>query len=227
MKKILLLTVGIIFYFQAFSQSQNNYSYSVGIKAASFGDFPKLMNEVRSAESFTPSYLNGIVFKFNDNQISYRFIGSKYTNNDYSFKNVCQDCETVNGNFSDFTLKAGFERSLIYGVFQPFYGLDLGYRRIYFDGIANNVSNNALLYDVIVEKNGALIHPLIGVKVNLLKSKFTISAEAGLDILYSNDRETKTLNDGNRTTSIANFRRWGFNNLPLSMLSLQYNFGHQ
>ncbi|KHJ39694.1 hypothetical protein PBAC_02050 [Pedobacter glucosidilyticus] len=227
MKKILILTLGILFYSQAFSQSQNNYSYSFGIKAANYGDFPRLMNEVRGTNSYRSSYLNGFVFKFNDNQISYRFIGSKYANSNYSFKNICHDCETVTGNFSDFNLKAGFERSLIYGVVQPYYGLDLGYRKIYFDGTANSANNNALLYDVIVEKNGALIHPFLGVKVNLYKAMFTLSAEAGLDILFSNDKETKTLNDGNRTTSIANFRRWGFNNLPLSMLSLQYNFGRQ
>lgn len=227
MKKLLFLTLAIIIYTQSFSQSQNNYNYSFGIKAANFGDFPKLMNEVRGSDSYNSSYFNGFVFKFNDNQISYRFVGSKYYNNNYSFRNICYDCETVKGKFSDFILKAGFERSLIYGVVQPYYGLDLGYRKIYFDGIANNANNNTLLYDVVVEKNGALIHPLLGVKVNLYKAMFTMSAEAGIDILYSNDRETKTLNDGVRTTSIANFRRWGFYNLPLSMLSLQYNFGRQ
>lgn len=227
MKKLLLLTLGIIIYSQTYSQSQNNYGYSFGIKGLSFGDFPKLMNEIRSSDSYRPSSMNGVVFKFNDNQISYRFIGAKYYNDDYTFKNICHDCETVTGNFTDFTLKAGFERSLIYGVIQPFYGLDLGYRKIYFDGTANSANNNALLYDVIIEKNGTLIHPFIGVKVNLYKAMFTMSAEAGLDILVSNDKETKTLNDGNRTTSIGNFRRWGFNNLPLSMLSLQYNFGRQ
>src|SRR5690606_11222958 len=146
----------------AFSQSQNDYSYSAGINLFSYGEYPKLLNEVRSSENYRTAAIKGLNFKFNDNQISYRLIGTIYSENDYSFKNVCNDCETVTGKFKQFSAKLGFERNIIYGIVQPFYGIDLGYKTITFFGTSRDQSN-AALYNVLVEINGGLFFPFFGV----------------------------------------------------------------
>lgn len=207
-----------------FSQSQNDYSYSAGIDLFSYAEYPKLLNEVRSSESYRATGFKGLVFKFNDNQISYRLLGTIYSNDDYSFKNICTDCETVNGKFKQFSAKLGFERNIIYGVVQPFYGLDLGFKKISFSGTSRDQSN-VPLYDVEIEKNGGVIYPFLGFKVNLIKARVTFSAEAGIDMLYSHDKETKT--DNGNPPDINNYKRWGFYNKPLGMLGLQFNFGVQ
>ncbi len=206
-----------------FSQSQNNYSYSAGFNLFSYGEYPKLLNEVRSSDNYRSAFINGLIFKFNDNQISYRILGSRYTNDDYSFKNICKDCETVNGKFKQFTAKFGFERNIIYGTVQPFYGLDLGFKKTSFSGISSDQAN-AALYNVEIQKNGGVIYPFLGVKVNLINSQLTFSAEAGIDMLYSHDKETKTTAG---SVTIDNYKRWGFYNQPVGMLGLQFNFGNQ
>jgi len=223
MKRISIFIFLIFITTVAFSQSQNDYSYSAGISLFSFGEPPKLLNEVRSSDSYRSATLNGLIFKFNDNQISYRLIGSFYSNDDYSFKNICHDCETVSGKFKQFAAKFGFERNIIYGTVQPFYGIDLGFKQLTFSGTASDQSN-APLYDVEIEKNGGVIYPFLGVKVNLIKARLTFSAEAGIDMLYSHDKETKNTAG---SLSIANYKRWGFYNKPLGMLGLQLNFGSQ
>jgi len=224
MKRIYTLIFFIFITTFAFSQSQNDYSYSAGISLFSYGEYPKLLNEVRSSDSYRTSAFNGLIFKFNDNQISYRILGSLYSNDDYSFKNLCKDCETVTGKFKQFSAKFGFERNIIYGTVQPFYGLDLGFKKINFSGTSRDQSNTPL-YDIEIEKNGGVIYPFLGVKVNLIKARLTFSAEAGIDILYSHDKETRT-NNGN-PPDINNYKRWGFYNKPLGMFGLQFNFGTQ
>lgn len=206
-----------------FSQSQNDYSYSAGIDLFSYREYPKLLNEVRNSESYRVSGFKGLTFKFNDNQISYRLLGAIYSNNDYSFKNMCTDCETVTGKFRQFTTKLGFERNIIYGLIQPFYGLDLGFKKISFSGTSRDQGNTPL-YDVEIEKNGGVIYPFLGFKVNFIKARLTFSAEAGIDMLYSHDKETKITAN---SLTVDNYKRWGFYNKPLGMLGLQYNFGIQ
>lgn len=206
-----------------YSQSQNDYSYSAGIRLFSYGEYPKLLNEVRGSDSYRRAAFNGLIFKFNDNQMSYRVLGTIYSNNNYSFNNTCLNCEKVDGKFEEFSAKIGFERNIIYGPVQPFYGLDLGFKKMSFTGSSKD--SNLPLYDVSIEKNGGLIYPFLGIKVNLIKARFTLSAEAGIDILYSHDKETKT--DFNDSANINNYQRWGFYNKPLGMLGLQFNFGDQ
>lgn len=208
-----------------YSQSQNDFSYSAGIRLFSYGEYPTLLNEVRESDTYRTAFFNSLIFKFNDNQMSYRVIGTIYSNNNYSFNNICLDCEQINGELNEFSAKIGFERNVIYGPVQPFYGMDLGFKKIGFTGSAKDVYTNLPLYDVSVKKNGGLLYPFIGVKVNLLKARLTFSAEAGIDILYSHDKETKTYADGSFT--IDNYKRWGIYNKPLGMLGLQFNFGDQ
>ncbi len=225
MKKLFTLALIIFLSQPIYAQSQSEYSYSIGFKLYGYGEFPKLMNEIKGSEDYRSSSFNALVFKFNDNQMSYRIIGARYTNDKYSFKNLCKDCETVTGKYTDFTAKIGFERNVLYGIVQPYYGVDLGYRKIDFDGSGRD-NNSGQGYNITVEKNGGIVYPFMGVKINILNSRLTLAGELGVDVLYSHDKETKTDN-ANNLINLSNFRRWGFYNQPLGQLSLQFNFGNQ
>ncbi|OAQ40586.1 hypothetical protein A5893_06480 [Pedobacter psychrophilus] len=223
MKKTLLLITLLAISKITFCQSQSDFNYSIGISALTIQEYPKLLNEVRNGNIFYTSGFNGITAKVNDNQISYRFQVSNVKEDNYSFKNECENCEVVIGDYKSFDLKMGFERSLIYSKIQPFYGIDLGYKRANFDGKSNNANNNTFLYNANIEKNGGLIYPFLGVKYNVIPA-ITISAETGIDFIYTHDKEIKSDNT-NAPTSVNNFSRWQFNTKPLGLLSLQFNFG--
>ncbi len=223
MKKLFaVLTLQFLMLF-AYSQSQTDSNYSFGFKLFSVEEFPKFLNEVRPSSIYNTTSFNGLIFKVNDNQISYRFQISSYKNNDYSFKNECKDCEIVTGKYKDFNIKIGFERNITYSRIQPFYGIDLGYRASTFNGDSKNAKTAAFLYNANIDKNGGKIYPFVGVKFNILKS-LTISAESGLDFLYTYDKEIKSTNT-NTVQSVNNFKRWQFVSKPLGMLSIQFNFG--
>lgn len=193
----------------------------------SYKEVPKLQNEYRGGEmKYLPAYLSGIMIKFNDNQISYRLSGSAFSKSDYSFINNCKNCEIINGNFKDYQLGLGFEKNILYGVIQPFYGSDISYKRITFEGTAFDIKSNSFLYDSYVEKSGAMLSPFIGVKANIFRARFTISAEAGLDLMYTYEKETKTDLADNQL-SLNTFNRWGVFGKPLGLLSLQINLGNQ
>lgn len=223
MKKIFLLFIMQFFAFISFSQSQNDSNYSLGLKLMTFEELPKFLNEVRTNPKFNITTFNGLIFKVNDNQISYRFQVSNFKNNDYTFENECADCEVVTGKFTDLNLKMGFEKNLNYTRLQPFYGLDFGYRGITFVGEAKNTGTSAFLYHANINKHGATIYPFLGIKFNVIKT-LTISAESGIDFLFTSDKEIKSTNN-NAVQSINNFTRWQFASKPLGMLSLQFNFG--
>ncbi len=203
---------------------QSDYSYSLGIKAFSIEQFPKILNQVDDSD-FQKNGFTGLIFKFNDNQISYRISGS-YLEKDYSFRNECVDCEQVDGRLSDFTAKLGFEKSLIYARLQPYFGIDLGFRKNLFKGSAKDASTTPYTapYDTKAEKNAAFVSPILGLKLNVI-DRLTLAAEASLDLTYSYERQEKNYQDASRTRSVVRYNKWEFLNKPLGMLSLQYNFG--
>ena len=225
MKKIYLLLISLFIPFFSFSQIQSGIS--VGIKLAEYADFSKLMNETRG-NSYKPqlSKLNGITVKFNDNEFSYRIQASKFEDDDYSFYNHCQTCEIIEGNYKGKEAKIGFEKNLLSGNFQPFLGTDLGYRNVTFQGRANNPKANSYLYNTDVDQNGGLIYPFIGIKGNFLKSRVTLSAETGLEVLFNYEKETRT-NNLDEIISQDKYRRTRFNTKPLGALTIVYNFGYQ
>lgn len=223
MRKLLLLFIIQLTAIAVFAQSQSDSNYSIGIKLLAIDEQPKLLNEVRDNSTFYISGLNGLMLKINDNQISYRFSAYTFKKNDYSFKNECSNCQIVNGDYNSLALKIGFERSLIYSKLQPFYGADLGFKRVAFDGQSTDQTTGAFLYNVNIEKNAATINPFIGIKYNIVRT-ITISAEAGFDFIRTSDKEIKT-QANNTLISSNNFNRFQYNSRPLAQLSLQFNFG--
>ena len=223
MKKIYLYFLFQFFILFAVAQSQSDSNYSFGIKLFSVEAIPKMMNEVRENTNYQTPSLNGLVFKVNDNQISYRFQINMLKTNNYSFKNECATCETVTGNYDEFNFKIGFERNLTYSRLQPFYGIDLGYTEAKFNGESKDFKSNAFLYNANLQKNGVLAYTFVGLKFNIIKY-LTLSAESGIDFIYSFEKEIKS-NNSNVVISSNSFRRSRFVNKPLGMLSLQFNFG--
>ena len=223
MKKIYLYLFFQFFILLAVAQSQSDSNYSFGIKLFSVEELPKMMNEVRENTNYqTPSF-NGLIFKVNDNQISYRFQISTLKQNNYSFKNECADCETVTGNYDELNFKIGFERNITYSRLQPFYGIDLGYTAAKFNGVSENSNSNTFLYNANVQKNGVVAYSFIGLKFNIIKY-LTLSAESGINFVYNYEKEIKS-NATNTVISSSGYTRSRFVNKPLGMLSLQFNFG--
>lgn len=223
MKKLIPILFFQIFAITCLAQSQSDSNYSLGIKLLSIDEQPKLLNEIRDNSKFYNRSFNGYMLKINDNQISYRFLISTFKEKDYSFTNECSNCEIVNGAYKSLELRTGFERSLIYSKFQPFYGIDLGYKKATFDGTSKDKTSDAFKYNTNIDKNGVSFTPFIGVKYNFVRS-VTLSAEAGFDFIYTSDKEIKT-SSSNAMISVNNFNRWQYNSRPLAQLSLQFNFG--
>lgn len=162
----------------AYSQTNGDYLYSVGVKGYSYMQMPKIMNQT-AGNTYLNSYFNSFLLKFNDNLFSYR-LGGSYLNRNESFRNNCDNCDLVSGKMKDYAFKIGFEKNLTYSKIQPYLALDLGYRSNKFDGISNNINPilNAQADEasavipanqVIATKEGFTITPVIGIKISLLK----------------------------------------------------------
>lgn len=224
MKKINILFLLLICGANSFSQSQNNSTYSVGLSLLSYGEVPKVLEEIRSADSFQQSMFNGIIAKFNDNQISYRFLANRYFKNDYTFYNICKTCEIVKGKYTGYEFKMGFEKNLIYAKLQPFFGVDLGYKDAVFNGTANNATNNQNLYTAEVQKKGGVFYPFLGIKYTPT-THITLSAESGVNVYGNFINEIKRYPDANKTINTRRTSDWEFLTQPLGIFSIQYNFG--
>ncbi|MEO8794953.1 MAG: hypothetical protein ABI390_05765 [Daejeonella sp.] len=203
---------------------QSDFYYTVGFKLLSFEQLPKILNALNSNE-FYASKLNGLIVKFNDNQLSYRISGS-YLQKDISFENQCTDCEQTNGKLTDVQIKIGFEKNITHSILQPYFGMDIGYRNNNFKGesISMNMPNSDSSYDVTTEKNSIVYGPVLGIRLNAIKH-LTLSAESGIDLLYSYERQTKAYRDAGRTQTFQKYNKFEFLTRPLAFLSVQYNFG--
>lgn len=217
----LLLTVCSV---NTIAQSQNNSTYSVGLNLFSYGQVPKILEEVRIADSYQAGKLNGIIAKFNDNQISYRFLASRYFKKVYSFFNECKTCEFVRGKYTSYEFKMGFEKNLIYAQIQPFFGVDLGYKDVTFNGQTTDAVYMQNLYTAEIQKKGAIFYPFLGLKYSPI-THITISAESGLNIYYNFTKEIKRYPDANKTIATNNTKDWEVLTQPLGIFSIQYNFG--
>ncbi len=216
MKKLLLSIICLSICISAFSQSEGNYNYSIGVRGYSLMQFPKILNQVNS-QDYVNAYLNGLMIKFNDNQISYRINGN-YFRKDISFANQCNNCEIAEGTVTDYSFKIGFEKSINYAKVQPYFGADMGFRSSSFIGEIN--TNNPISlqkpYNVDTDKNGFVIAPIIGLKINPVKN-VSFFAETSLDFYYSYERQETIQQNADNTRTFAKYNKWEFLLNPISV----------
>ena len=207
MKKILFSIFCLLISYSAFSQNDENYNYSIGLKAYNIMQMPKILNQTNS-DGYMHAYLNSILVKFNDNQISYR-IKANYFKKDISFNNQCSTCEIAQGNMKDYAFTVGFEKVLNYAKVQPYFGTDVGFRVNNFTGEVKtvNTKSTSLPYNVDAEKNGLVIAPLLGIKVSPFK-QVSFFVETSLDFYYSYERQETIQQDAANTRSFTKYNKW-------------------
>ncbi|RZL07564.1 MAG: hypothetical protein EOO89_22880 [Pedobacter sp.] len=223
MKKILLSFCFALCYMAAFAQVSSDYEYSVGLRVYSSMQTPKILNQVNS-QDYSTKYANSIFIKFNDNQLSYRIIGGYYSKQ-LTFSNQCEGCQTASGKDSDYFLKIGFEKSFNYSRIQPYLGFDIGYRSNAFTGVVmnNQPGSTAPNYNVEINKNGLLLSPLLGIKVNVVNG-LTFFAEGTLDFYYAYERRETVDQVAGSPTVNNRFTRLEYLLNPVA-LGVQFNFG--
>ncbi|MEO5911590.1 MAG: hypothetical protein ABIP95_11925 [Pelobium sp.] len=224
-QKYVLITLIILYSISGFSQSKNNSGYSIGLKLLSVEELPKFFNEVRTGSKYEVIPYFGAMLKYTDNQISYRLVVSNSSIKDYSIKNECETCEVMMGKYKSTTVKIGFEKSSTYTRLQPFFGTDIGFKLASFNGDASDSNSSTFLYKAYSEKTGAIFYPFVGLKYTFTKF-LTLSAETGIDFLYSYDKEVKSF-PGTASPYSNRVFRWNYNFKPLGLLSLQFNFGER
>ncbi|TZF83876.1 hypothetical protein FW774_10475 [Pedobacter sp. BS3] len=198
------------------------YAYSIGFNFIQYLQIPGILS-TQNDSYYTP-YFSGVILKLTDNQISYRLQGS-YFKKDLSFENNCPDCEIANGKVEDYTVKVGFEKNITYTRLRPYYGADIGYRDNEFKGISSDgKSPGTTLYDAQAKKNCLVITPFIGLRLNII-DHLSITAEAAMDIMYAYEKQDKIYYDTPRTHTQVKYKKMEYLFRPLSMLTLQYNFG--
>lgn len=203
--------------------TQRLYMYTIGLKLYGLEEFPKILNQVNS-NHLVNTPMSGIFVKINDNQISYR-LGVNFYTKDISFKNECEECEEATGTVKDFSTKIGFEKNFVYGTLQPYLALDIGYRRNSFKGDVENASSEMYTnpYEAITLKNSFLMSPNFGLKFNPT-GHLTLALETGLTVLHSYEKQERIQKE-DRSRFFSQYNKWEFLLKPVSMLSLQYNFG--
>ncbi len=216
MKKILICVFCFLISHAAFAQFTGEYNYTIGIKAYSRLQNPKILNQTNS-QDYINAYFNGLTVKFNDNQISYR-ISVNYLRKNITFSNQCATCEIATGDMTDYSFKVGFEKNINYSKIQPYFGGDIGYRANQFTGeiTSANQKNTSAPYNVDTDKNGFVFAPLIGIKVNPIKN-ISFFAETSLDFYYSYERQETIMQDAANTRTFAKYNKWEFLINPISV----------
>lgn len=223
MKRFLLLINLSLFSVASFAQMSGNYNYSIAVRGYSLVQMPKLLDEPNSYH-FNNAPFNGVMVKFNDNQISYRLNGTFY-NKSRKFYNNCETCEEANGKVLDYSFKIGFEKSFNYAHIQPYFSIDMGYRYNRFMG---NIENRnelkamakaaASLERLKVEasKSGFIASPVIGVKINLIE-QLSFFAEGNLEFFYFYEKQERIAYDVENTKSINKYTKSEFLLNPISV----------
>jgi hypothetical protein len=217
MKKILFLsTFCLLISTSVFAQVEGNYSYSIGLRGFSMMQTPKILSQTNSNE-YTTTYLDGILIKFNDNQISYRLRGNYFKNN-ISFSNQCAACEIATGSSRDYSFTVGFEKGFNYAKIQPYFGSDFGFRATSFAGEVRNANPKSMVmpYNVDTEKNGFILSPLVGLRVSPIK-EISLYVETSIDFYYSYERQETIQQDLANTRSFAKYNKWEFLLNPISI----------
>lgn len=231
MRKPLLFALLSLFVLTASAQVSSDYGYSVGVRAYTLKQMPRIMDELDS-RYFTSAPLNGIMLKFNDNQISYRLNGTYYKKSKQFFNN-CETCEEANGKLVDYSFNIGFEKNFNYSRIQPYFGADLGYRSNTFTGDLQN--RNQLRAERLAQvetgpvqvdasKTGLVLSPFFGIKVSPV-AQVSLFVEGNLDFFYSYERQETTLQDAGNTKSLKKYYKSEFLLNPVSA-GIQFHFGN-
>ena len=211
MKKILLSLFTLFISFTSFAQTGADYNYTIGFRAFSLMQLPKILNQTNT-QDYTKAFANGAMLKFNDNQISYRLSGS-YLNDDIDV----MESDNGTGKIQDYSIKMGFEKNFNYGIVQPYFATDLGYRSHEFDGIIN--SGNATK----VTKHGFTLAPGFGLKLNVAR-QLTFYVEGSVEFFYFQNKYENTP-PGSTDRIISKNYQSQFLLTPLST-GLQFHFGN-
>lgn len=215
MKKILLSLIVLCTSLTLFAQSSADYNYTIGLRGFTLMQLPKVMNQTNT-QDYVKAYGNGLMFKFNDNQISYRISGNYYRS-DEEFDNTCASCEIARGKVTDYSFKIGFEKNFNYSRIQPYFGFDLGYRSNRFTGTISPKSALVGSTDQTVDasKNGLVLTPVLGLKVNIIP-QLNVFAESNLDFYYSYEKQDLTQPNGVART-VTTYRKWEYLLNPVSI----------
>ncbi|WP_028296035.1 hypothetical protein [Olivibacter sitiensis] len=212
------------------STSPSDFMYSIAVRAFALEQFPQLLNQPVPGDLFA-SYLNGLMFKFNDNQFSYRLYASYFDKKNVNLDNVDNDLsKRANGHLKNLALKIGFEKNLTYTKLQPYFGFDIGYMRQHFDGntqlmLAGAPDSNDFEENTIDRKNTALLSGFIGIKLNIT-SQFTLLAEANANTTYSFQKtDVSSENSEGFQFQQKQKEKWEYFFSPIGQIGIQFNFG--
>jgi hypothetical protein len=210
MKKLLVLLAVLILSHTAYAQMDGNYNNSIGIQAFGVLQVPKMLNE-SNKDKYINTYFNGLMIKFNDNQISYRISGT------YLDKNInFNDVDATVGKVKDYAFKVGFEKNFNYSRIQPYFLMDLGYRSNEFNGTINTTTQ------ADISKSGVIVAPGFGLKINAFKT-LTFFAEGNLEFYYFQAKDD-TIAQGATERTTSKYYKSQFLLNPLSA-GLQFHFG--
>ncbi len=209
-----------------------DYWYTVAVRAYAYEQFPSILNQP-SGQPFQTSYLNGILFKVNDNQIGYR-LQAAYFDKDISFDNECDGCATANGGLKNTTVKIGVEKTVNYSRFQPYFGTDIGFMIQRFNGIVGPIANPTVKAED--SKNALLVSPLVGFKIYVVP-RLAVGVEANFTMAYTYQKSNQYArlkdSEGNYTDKVeyetipnqTKRYRWEYFFAPVAAITLQYSFG--
>ena len=197
--------------YSANAQIDGSFNNSISVRAFGIMQVPKIQNESKK-DNYVNGYLNGISLKFNDNQISYR-LSASHLKDDIDV----MESDNGTGEIQDYSIKMGFEKNFNYGIVQPYFVSDLGYRSHEFEGVVNSSTSTK------VTKHGFTLAPGFGIKFNIHK-QLTLFAEGNVEFFYFQNK-LETTAAGSTARNINKNYQSQFMLNPL-FTGLQFHFGN-
>ncbi|SFC51817.1 hypothetical protein SAMN05421747_11343 [Parapedobacter composti] len=201
------------------SNFNTDFGYTVAIRAYAYEQFPQLFNQSAEQPNRSSSF-NGLLFKLNDNQISYR-LQAAYFDDVVSLDNACEGCPpSMTGQLKNTAIKVGMEKNVNYSRFQPYFGADLGFmvQRFNTEGHGPVIAED--------NRNALLFSPFIGAKVYIVP-RVAIGAEANVNIAFTHQKTSNYYSEAlaARTADQTKKYRWEYFFAPIAAITVQYNFG--
>src|SRR5690606_23943270 len=197
-----------------------DYWYTIAIRTYAYEQFPQLLNQP-SGQPYHSSYLNGLLFKINDNQISYRLQAAHFRN-DIAFDNECEGClPQVRGKLRNTAIKVGVEKSVNYSRVQPYFGGDLGFM---FQQFSTRGFGNATVFSEDT-KNALLCCAVVCTKVYVVP-RLALGVEANFNIPYTAEKINRYAVDS-VTGTLHQVRRyrWDYVLAPVAAVTILYSLG--